>query len=137
MPYGITKDYPKYEVRGFMLDVARKPISMETLQDIAKEMAYYKMNEFHVHLNDNLIFYEDYASAEEARELAYTGFRLESDVLEGGNDGLNQADLTNEDLYYTKAEFRDFILSCRSMGVNITPEFDTPGTFRSVYKGSP
>lgn len=59
-----------------------------------------------VHLNDNLIFYEDYASAEEARELAYTGFRLESDVLEGGNDGLNQADLTNEDLYYTKAEFR-------------------------------
>ena len=34
MPYGITKDYPKYEVRGFMLDVARKPISLETLQDI-------------------------------------------------------------------------------------------------------
>ena len=26
MPYGITKDYPKYEVRGFMLDVARKPV---------------------------------------------------------------------------------------------------------------
>ena len=137
MPYGITKDYPKYEVRGFMLDVARKPISMETLQDIAKEMAYYKMNEFHVHLNDNLIFYEDYASAEEARELAYTGFRLESDVLEGGNDGLNQADLTNEDLYYTKAEFRDFILSCRSMGVNITPEFDTPGHSGAFTKVRP
>ena len=29
-----------------MLDVARKPISMETLEDVAKEMAYYKMNEF-------------------------------------------------------------------------------------------
>ena len=137
MPYGITKDYPKYEVRGFMLDVARKPISMETLQDIAKEMAYYKMNGFHLHLNDNLIFYEDYASAEEARELAYTGFRLESDVLEGGNDGLNQADLTNEDLYYTKAEFRDFILSCRSMGVNITPEFDTPGHSGAFTKVRP
>ena len=137
MPYGITKDYPKYEVRGFMLDVARKPISMETLQDIAKEMAYYKMNGFHIHLNDNLIFYEDYDSAEEARELAYTGFRLESDVLEGGNDGLNQADLTNEDLYYTKAEFRDFILSCRSMGVNITPEFDTPGHSGAFTKVRP
>lgn len=137
MPYGITKDYPKYEVRGFMLDVARKPVSMETLQDISREMAYYKMNEFHIHLNDNLIFYEDYASAEEARELAYTGFRLESDVLEGGNDGLNQADLTNEDLYYTKAEFRDFILSCRSMGVNITPEFDTPGHSGAFTKVRP
>ena len=137
IPTGITKDYPKYEVRGFMLDVARKPVSMETLQDIAKEMAYYKMNEFHLHLNDNLIFYEDYASAEEARELAYTGFRLESDVVEGSNGGLNQADLTNEDLYYTKDEFRSFILDSRSMGVKITPEFDTPGHSGAFTKVRP
>lgn len=137
IPTGITKDYPKYEVRGFMLDVARKPVSMETLQDIAKEMAYYKMNEFHLHLNDNLIFYEDYASAEEARELAYTGFRLESNVVEGSNDGLNQADLTNEDLYYTKDEFRSFILDSRSMGVKITPEFDTPGHSGAFTKVRP
>ena len=137
MPQGITKDYPKYEVRGFMLDVARKPVSMETLEDIAKEMAYYKMNEFHIHLNDNLIFYEDYASAEEAREKAYTGFRLESNVVEGSNDGLNQADLTNKDLYYTKEEFRNFILDCRSMGVNITPEFDTPGHSGAFTKVRP
>ena len=100
-------------------------------------MAYYKMNEFHIHLNDNLIFYEDYDSAEEARELAYTGFRLESDVSEGGNDGLNQADLTNKDLYYTKADFRDFILDSRSMGVNITPEFDTPGHSGAFTKVRP
>ena len=137
MPKGITKDYPKYEVRGFMLDVARKPISMDTLEDIAKEMAYYKMNEFHIHLNDNLIFYEDYASAEEAREKAYTGFRLESNVVEGSNDGLNQADLTNKDLYYTKEDFRNFILDCRSMGVNITPEFDTPGHSGAFTKVRP
>ena len=134
MPKGITKDYPKYEVRGFMLDVARKPISMETLEDVAKEMAYYKMNEFHVHLNDNLIFYEDYDSAEDAREKAYTGFRLESDIKEGGE---NQADLTNTDLYYTKEEFRDFILDCRNMGVKITPEFDTPGHSGAFTKVRP
>lgn len=76
-----------------MLDVARKPISMETLQSIVKEMAYYKMNDFQVHLNDNLIFYENYGTAEEALESAYTGFRLESDIKEGGNNGLNQAGL--------------------------------------------
>lgn len=53
---------------------------METLNSIAKEMAYYKMNDFQVHLNDNLIFYEDYGSVETAMEKAYTGFRLESDI---------------------------------------------------------
>lgn len=137
IPTGSTKDYPKYEVRGFMLDVARKPISMDTLEDIAKEMAYYKMNEFHIHLNDNLIFYEDYASAEEARENAYTGFRLQSNVVEGSNNGLNLADLTNKDLYYTKADFREFILDCRSMGVKITPEFDTPGHSGAFTKVRP
>ena len=137
LPQGITKDYPKYEVRGFMLDVARKPVSMETMEDIAKEMAYYKMNDFHIHLNDNLIFYENYESAEEARELAYTGFRLESEVVEGGNGGLNKADLTNKDLYYTKEDFRNFILSCRSMGVKITPEFDTPGHSGAFTKVRP
>ena len=137
MPKGITRDYPKFEVRGFMLDVARKPASMETLQSVVKEMAYYKMNDFAVHLNDNLIFYEDYENAEEARDLAYTGFRLESDIKEGGNGGLNKADLTNKDMYYTKAEFRDFILDSRAMGVNIVPEFDTPGHSGAFTKVRP
>ena len=133
MPKGITRDYPKYEVRGFSIDVARKPISMEMLNSMAKEMAYYKMNDFQIHLNDNLIFYEDYASVEEAMQKAYTGFRLESDikkgeVIEGDSKGVkNAADLTNEDLSYSKKDFRNFILNSRSMGVNIVPEFDAPG----------
>ena len=137
MPKGETRDYPKYEVRGFMLDVARKPISMETLESIVKEMAYYKMNDFQVHLNDNLIFYENYGTAEEALESAYTGFRLESDIKEGGNNGLNQADLTNEDLYYTKEEFKSFIETSESIGVNIVPEIDTPGHSGALTKVRP
>ena len=133
MPKGLTRDYPKYSVRSFSLDVARKPVSMETLNSIAKEMAYYKMNDFQVHLNDNLIFYEDYGSVETAMEKAYTGFRLESDikkgqVIEGDSKGVaNAADLTSKDLSYSKKEFREFILDSREMGVNIVPEFDAPG----------
>ena len=137
LPKGTTRDYPKYEVRGFMLDVARKPVSMETLEDVAKEMAYYKMNALHVHLNDNLIFYEDFATTEEAREKAYTGFRLESDIKKDGNGGKNKADLTNKDMHYTKEEFRKFILDCRAMGVDIIPEFDTPGHSGAFTKVRP
>ncbi len=92
MPKGITRDYPKYSVRGFSLDVARKPVSMDTLKSIAKEMAYYKMNDFQVHLNDNFIFYEDYKSVDDAMEQAYTGFRLESDIKK---DGVIEGDSKN------------------------------------------
>lgn len=134
IPHGITKDYPKYEVRGFMLDVARKPVAMETMEDVAREMAYYKMNDLHVHLNDNLIFYEDFATAAEARDKAYTGFRLESEIKAGGQ---NKADLTNKDLYYSKEEFRKFILDSRKMGLNITPEFDAPGHAGAFTKVRP
>lgn len=52
-PKGIMRDYPKFEVRGYMLDIARAPYRLERLYDYAKLMSFYKINEFHVHLNDN------------------------------------------------------------------------------------
>lgn len=119
---GIARDYPKYEVRGFSLDVGRKPFSIDTLNQFAKNMAWYKMNSFQVHLSDNLIFHEDYATLEEAAEQSYAGFRLESDKV---NEETGVA-LTSEDMYYTKAEFKEFISNSQAMGVNIVPEFDMP-----------
>lgn len=121
MSKGCVRDYPKYEVRAFSLDVGRKPFTMDALYQFAKNMSWYKMNSFQVHLSDNLIFMEDYKTIEEAKEKAYAGFRLESDVL--NNEGKSA---TSEDLYYTKEEFRSFIQDCRVMGMDIVPEFDMP-----------
>ena len=137
IPQGQTRDYPKYEVRGFMLDVGRMPFSMDYLKETAKNMAYYKMNDLQVHLNDNYIFLEEYTSAGEDPMTAYSGFRLESDVKEGGNNGLNKADLTSTDMFYTKDEFRSFIQESREMGVDIVPEFDTPAHSLAFTKVRP
>ena len=134
IPKGITKDYPKFKVRSFSLDVARKPASLESLEDFVDAMAYYKMNDFQVHLNDNLIFYENFESAEVARERAYTGFRLESDIKAGGE---NKKDLTNEDLFYTKEDFRNFIEESEAQGVSIVPEIDAPGHSGAFTKVRP
>ena len=134
IPNGQTRDYPKYEVRGFMLDVGRMPYSLDILKDIAKNMAYYKMNDFQVHLNDNYIWVEDYG---DNTFDAYSGFRLESDIKAGGNGGLNQADLTSKDVFYTKDQFRTFIQECRDMGVAVVPEFDTPAHSLALTKVRP
>ena len=40
IPKGITRDYPKYEVRGFMLDVGRKSFDFNTVKEFAKNMAW-------------------------------------------------------------------------------------------------
>ena len=137
IPQGIIRDYPKYEVRGFMLDVGRMPFSLNYLYETAKAMSWYKMNDFQVHLNDNYIFLEDYSNKGEDPMEAYSGFRLESNIKKGGNGGLNKADLTNKDTFYTKAEFNKFIKDSRAIGVNIVPEFDTPAHSLAFTKVRP
>ncbi len=108
IPCGITRDYPLYKVRGYILDVGRKTFTYNHLEQMMKLMSWYKMNDFQIHLNDNLIPLENLPT-NEAIMNAYSGFRLESNVKKGGNNGLNQADLTSTDVFYTKEEFRNLI----------------------------
>lgn len=128
---GYIRDYPKYPVRGLMLDVGRKFTKLDYIYDFMKTMSYYKMNDFQLHLNDNFIFLEEYEDTKAALDNAYTGFRLESE-LEG-----NGHQLTSEDGYYTKDDFRDLITDSSEFGVTIVPEFDTPGHALSFVKIRP
>ena len=131
-PCGLAVDYPQYPLRGFMLDVGRKPISMKMLHDIMYTMSYYKLNDFQIHLNDNYIWLHEYtespstkdATAEQKKKAiadvlaaAPGAFRIESDI----------AGLTATDTFYTKKEFSDFIATAKKLGVAIVPEFDVPG----------
>ncbi len=134
---GIARDYPLYKVRGFILDVGRKTFTMDYLQKVVEMMSWYKMNDFQVHLNDNLISLEHYDQNGKNPMDAYSGFRLESDIKKGGNNGLNKADLTSKDVFYTKKEFKDFIKESRVRGVEIVPEIDTPAHSLALTKVRP
>lgn len=124
IPQGITRDYPLYKVRGLILDVGRKTFSLDWLKQMSKQLSWFKLNDFQVHLSDNYIWVEEYS--DDTVNTAYNGFRLESDIKKGGNDGKNKADLTSTDVWYSKADFREFIQHSRDLGVNIVPEFDMP-----------
>lgn len=133
LPCGKALDVPRYKVRGFLLDVGRLPIPMPYLYEVVKYMAWYKMNDLHIHLNDNFIFLEDYVKAgRDPLKEAYSAFRLESNVV-----GENGQKLTADDLSYTKAEFRDFIAFANAYGVKIIPEFDTPAHALAFTKVRP
>ena len=113
IPCGTIKDWPDYEMRSFMLDCGRKFIPIEFLHEYVDFMAYYKMNTFHIHLNDNA--FKQYF--EHNWDKTPSGFRLESDFFPG---------LASRDGYYTKAEFIDLQKHAEKMGVEIIPEFDVP-----------
>ncbi|MGG7144186.1 discoidin domain-containing protein [Clostridium nigeriense] len=128
---GTMRDYPRFEKRGFLFDVARKPVSMEMIKDVARTMRYYKMNDFQVHLSDNYIFLEQYGKMENEDEAfkAYEAFRLESGLT--NDEGESP---TAKDYWISKEDFNDFIVSERNVGMNIVPEIDVPAHATSFTK---
>lgn len=134
-PLGTARDYPLYKVRGIILDVGRKTFTLDWLKQMTKQMSFYKMNDFQIHLNDNLIPLEHYKNEDVFQ--AYSAFRLESDVKEGGNNGKNKADLTAKDVWYSKKDFKAYIEESKALGVNIIPEIDTPAHSLALTKVRP
>lgn len=133
LPCGSAWDAPRYQLRGFMLDVARLPITMDYLKDVVRLMSWYKMNDLQLHLNDNFIFHEHYVDAgEDPFKKSYAAFRMQSEMK--GADG---TPLTAQDLYYTRKEFRNLVDFAKVRGVNIVPEFDAPGHALSFTRVRP
>ncbi len=113
IPRGIARDYPQYAERGFMLDVGRKFFSIRFLEDYVKFMAWYKMNDFHLHLNDNEIGGGD--SLDWMHK--YAAFRLNSPRFPG---------LAARDGSYSRQDMRALQDIARAYAVTITPEIDAP-----------
>ncbi|WP_407479098.1 family 20 glycosylhydrolase [Elizabethkingia miricola] len=123
-PKGEIRDYPKYKVRGFVLDVGRKFFSLNFLNDYVKLMSYYKMNDFHVHLNDN--GFKNYFDND--WDKTYSGFRLENTTY---------PNLATKNEFYSKKEFREFQKNAQQYAVRIIPEIDVPAHSLAITKAVP
>ncbi len=113
IPKGTARDYPAYGERGFMLDVGRKFFSLNILEDYVRFMSWYKLNDFHLHLNDN----EDNVGNGPDWTQKYAAFRLSSDKFKG---------LAAKDGSYTKQDMRELQDLAAQYHVTITPEIDAP-----------
>lgn len=124
LPKGLTRDYPKYEVRGFMLDVGRKYFTIDFLRDYVKLMSYYKISDFHLHLSDNA-FVKHYNNNWDS---TYCGFRLENS---------RYPQLPTKGEFYTKKDFIDLQILAEQYGVDIIPEIDVPAHSLAITKAFP
>lgn len=130
IPQGEIRDYPLYEVRGFGIDVARKAVSLEMLTAMMETMSYYKMNDFGLHLNDNVILATSGLDDSVKNALtAESAFRLESEIQNEEGDTL-----TSEEYSYTKEEINDFVQTAAVYGVQVVPEIDTPAHALAITK---
>ena len=113
VPCGSARDIPQYGIRSGMLDVARMWFPLDYVEEITRYFAWFKLNEIHLHINDNSADGNGY-------------FRLESDV----------PNLTAEN-HYTKKEYREYQLRAREYGVSVVTEIDTPAHCKCFQKAVP
>ncbi|MDG4856936.1 family 20 glycosylhydrolase [Streptomyces sp. T-3] len=96
---GTATDWPTHLSRGEMLDVGRKYFPVSYLKQQIRQMAWFKLNTFHLHLSD------------------WNGYRIES---------AKHPEIVAEQ-HYTKRELRDLDAYAARYGVTIVPEIDLPG----------
>ena len=130
---GVIRDYPRYSVRGFSIDIGRRMVSMDTLRKMVLELSARKMNTLGVHLNDNEILSTSGKNDSiENAFTAYSGFRLESSLQNEKGEKI-----TSQDGAFTKEEWKEFTEWASGLGVEVVPEIDTPAHSLAITKVFP
>ncbi len=120
IPTGAIKDYPRFEWRGVMLDVARHFFSVEDVKSYIDMAAYYKINRFHLHIADDQgwrILINSWPNL-----TSYGG----TTQVGGGKGG-----------YYTQSEYSEIVKYAQQRYITIVPEIDMPGHTNAALASYP
>lgn len=109
LPLGETVVTYQQEQRILMIDMARKYFSKEILLQFIDSMALAQFNYLQLHFSEN------------------EGFRIESEV----------APEIVSDEHLTKNEIREIILYAQQAGIEIIPDFDSPGHLKQILRTHP
>jgi hexosaminidase len=115
IPAGSIEDYPRFEWRGSMLDVARHFFGVEDVKRYIDLISSYKMNILHLHLSDD------------------QGWRIEIKswpnlTTHGGSTEVGG----DKGGYYTQEQYKEIVEYAAQHYVTIVPEIDLPGHINSA-----
>ncbi|WP_157929535.1 family 20 glycosylhydrolase [Phyllobacterium zundukense] len=123
-------DYPQYENRRIMLDVARKFIPVDQLIGYMDKMSMHKLNELHLHLNDSTSttvggapsegYFRLYNEAK-PRRLLIPSEQMFNTIADG------IIELTGDKKVYDSKDWARLEDAAYRYGIKLIPEFDAPG----------
>lgn len=138
VPMGVMRDYPNYEIRGVMIDVARAPYRIQMLKDYEKMLSWYKINEVHMHINDNYFDNSGDVTSYDHWENIEGFFRLESETFPSLTSSPKSNEYYNQSMggtpSYTKEEWKDLQKYGMNFGVDTITEIDIPGHSLALTK---
>lgn len=111
LPVLSIQDKPVFGYRGLMLDCARHFWTVDELKETLDHMAFFKLNTFHMHLNDN------------------QAWRLSMDkypsLTKEGTYYYDFPEMSGK--YYTKDDLKEIVRYAGTRGIEVIPEIDLPG----------
>ena len=128
------EDWPDYNYRGFMLDVARDFRTVDEVCAILDLMASWKMNVLHFHLADDESWCLEIKGLPELTEFsghhALPDWNLqETEALKPAINGR-----IGNTTFYTAEEYQQILKYAWERRIKVIPEFDTPGHSRASIK---
>ena len=125
IPMVSVMDYPRFQWRGLMFDVARHFFGKQDVKDFIDEMVKYKYNLLHMHLTD------DEGWRIEIKSLPKLTSVGAWNVKRVGYFGTFNPPAADEPRdyggFYTQDDIRELVQYAKERFVNILPEIDVPG----------
>ena len=125
IPLVTISDEPRFDYRGFMLDVSRHFFTVDEVKRMLDVMSYYKMNAFHWHLTDDQgwrVEIKKYPKLTTVGSIAPNS--LFTDLYEAKQYWINKP---YGPYFYTQDEIRDVVAYAKERHITIVPEIDMPG----------
>lgn len=135
VPYCIIRDYPRFEWRGLMLDVARHFFTKQQVKDFIDHMVAYKYNRLHLHLTDDQGWRIEIKSLPRLTEVG--AFRGERTGRWGEFGKQDPKEPKNYGGYYTQDDMRELLAYAAERHVTILPEIDIPGHSMALLAAYP
>jgi hexosaminidase len=119
------KDWPRFQWRGFMLDVSRHFFNKSEVETVLDAMAMEKMNVFHWHLTDDHGWRVEIKKYPKLTQVGAwrpsVGFDFDPKTTTAyGPDGRYGG-------FYTKANIREVVKYAAARHITIVPEIEMPG----------
>lgn len=124
LPLVSIQDEPRFEHRGFMLDVSRHFFDVDEVKRMLELMSYYKLNRFHWHLADDQGWRVEIKKYPKLTTVGATAPNCYGTSLEYGPYWTNEP---YGPYFYTQDQIRDIVAYAAERHIEIIPEIDMPG----------
>ena len=134
LPIVSIVDAPRFEYRGFMLDVSRHFFDMDEIKRIIDVMSYYKLNRFHWHLTDDQGWRFE---VKKYPRLTTVGATRSNNWITDRNYGGYYTGEPYGPYFYTQEQCREIVAYAAERHIEVVPEIEFPGHSCAVNAAYP